>query len=74
MSDFDDDVIHNDDLLRNGSQIGEKIDFEKGLRKGALQDAYQNKLETAKILTTMHLSCADIVKVTGLSEDEIKKL
>ena len=62
--------IHKDDLLREGSQIGEKIGFEKGMRKGI----YQKALETAKILTTMHLSCADIAKTTGLSEAEIKKL
>ena len=62
--------IHKDDLLRQGSQIGEKIGFEEGMRKGA----YQAKIETAKILSTMHLSCSDIAKATGLAEAEIEKL
>jgi hypothetical protein len=74
--------IHKDDLLREGSQIGEKIGFEKGIvagmrkgrQDGIVRGAYQKALETAKILTTMHLSCADIAKATGLSEAEIKKL
>ena len=26
--------IHEDDLLRKGSQIGEKIGFERGIRRG----------------------------------------
>ena len=33
------------------------------MRKGA----YQAKIETAKILSTMHLSCSDIAKATGLA-------
>lgn len=62
--------IHKDDLLRQGSQIGEKIGFEEGMHKGA----YQAKIETAKILSTMHLSYSDIAKATGPAEAEIEKL
>ena len=48
--------------------------MRKGRQDGIVRGAYQKALETAKILTTMHLSCADIAKATGLSEAEIKKL
>ena len=78
--------IREDDLRREGSQLGEKIGFERGIRKGRrdglLQGrrdgiaagAYQAKLETAKILSDMQLSLDVITKATGLSEAEIKKL
>ena len=78
--------IWKDDLLREGSQLGEKIGFERGIRKGRrdglLQGrrdgiavgAYQAKRETAKILSGMQMSLEAIAKATGLSEAEIKNL
>ncbi|ERF60744.1 hypothetical protein HMPREF1325_2101 [Treponema socranskii subsp. socranskii VPI DR56BR1116 = ATCC 35536] len=78
--------IWKDDLLREGSQLGEKIGFERGIRKGRrdglLQGrrdgiavgAYQAKRETAKILSGMQMSLEAIAKATGLSEVEIKNL
>ena len=78
--------IWKDDLLREGSQLGEKIGFERGIRKGRrdglLQGrrdgiaagAYQKARETAKILSGMQLSLEAIAKATGLSEAEIEKL
>ena len=78
--------IREDDLRREGSQLGEKIGFERGIRKGRrdglLQGrrdgiaagAYQAKRETAKILSDMQMSLEVITKATGLSEAEIKKL
>ena len=82
--------IWKDDLLREGSQQGEKIGFERGVaagirkgrRDGLLQGrrdgiatgAYQAKRETAKILSGMQMSLEEIAKATGLSESEIKKL
>ena len=62
--------IHKDDLLRQGSLIGEKIGFEKGIHKGA----YQKALETARIMKGMQYPIADIHKITGLSIDEINDL
>ena len=70
--------IWKDDLLREGSQLGEKIGFERGIRKGRRDGiaagAYQAKRETAKILSGMQMSLEAIAKATGLSEAEIKKL
>ena len=62
--------IHKDDLLRQGSLIGEKIGFEKGIHKGA----YQKALETAQTMKSMQYPIADIHKITGLSIDEINDL
>ena len=74
--------IHRDDLLREGSLIGEKIGFEKGILQGR-RDGFtdginkgirQKALETAKILSDMHLTVEAIAKATGLSEAEIDNL
>ena len=78
--------IWKDDLLREGSQLGEKIGFERGIRKGRrdglLQGrrdgiaagAYQAKLETAKLMQRESCSVDFIQRMTGLSEAEIEKL
>jgi len=82
--------IWKDDLLREGSQLGEKIGFERGVaagtrrgrrdgllegrRDGIATGAYQKARETAKILSGMQLSIEVIAKATGLSEAEIEKL
>ncbi len=60
--------IHKDDLLRQGSLIGEKIGFEKGVHKGA----YQKALETARILKQLGDSVQKIMQVTGLSKQEVE--
>ncbi|MGI0529472.1 Rpn family recombination-promoting nuclease/putative transposase [Treponema socranskii] len=62
--------IREDDLR----MAGEKIGFERGIRKGIAKGSYQAKRETAKILSGMQLSLEAISKATGLSEAEIKKL
>ena len=70
--------IHEDDLRRESLQLGEKIGFERGIRKGRRDGiaagAYQAKRETAKILSGMQMSLEAIAKATGLSESEIKNL
>ena len=66
--------IHKDDLLRQGSLIGEKIGFEKGRRDGLAQGAYQKAVETAQTMKSMQYPIADIHKITGLSIAEIKNL
>ena len=58
--------IHKDDLLRQGSLIGEKIGFEKG--------AYQKALETARILKQFGDSVQKIMQATGLSQEEVESL
>ena len=70
--------IHEDDLRRESLQLGEKIGFERGIRKGRRDGiaagSYQKARETAKILSDMQMSLEVITKATGLSEAEIQKL
>ena len=70
--------IWKDDLLREGSQAGEKIGFERGMRKGRRDGiaagAYQARRETAKLMTEHQYPLSEICRMTGLSESEIKKL
>ena len=70
--------IWKDDLLREGSQLGEKIGFERGIRKGRRDGiaagAYQAKRETAKLMQRESCSVDFIQRMTGLSETEIEKL
>ena len=81
--------IREDDLRREGSQIGERIGFERGvaagrsegmllgrkdgIAEGARQGAYQNKLETAA-MKLEGFAFTMIAKITGLSVEEIEKL
>ena len=62
--------IHKDDLLRQGSLIGEKIGFEKGVHKGA----YQSKLETAKLMKAENCEVSFIRRMTGLSKQEVESI
>ena len=66
--------IREDDLRREGLQLGEKIGFERGRRDGVAAGSYQKARETAKILSGMQMSLEAIEKATGLSESEIKNL
>lgn len=75
-------IVHGSTIFRhdkshkvfyNASAYGKETDDELHALLQYLC-ARQTKLETARVLSTMHLSRADIAKATGLSEDEIKKL
>ena len=82
--------IHEDDLRREGLQLGEKIGFERGVaagvrkgrRDGLLQGrrdgiaagSYQAKRETAKLMAERKYPLSEIRLMTGLSEAEIEKL
>ena len=74
--------IREDDLRMAGEKIGFERGIRKGRRDGLLQGrrdgiaagAYQKARETAKILSGMQLSVEVIAKATGLSEAEIEKL
>ena len=70
--------IHKDDLLRQGSLIGEKIGFAKGrhegLAEGINKGAYQKAIETAKKLIGFGLSIEDIARATGLSQEEVQNI
>ena len=74
--------IREDDLR----MAGEKIGFEWGMRKGRRDGiaegrrdgiaagAYQARRETAKLMAEHQYPLSEIRRMTGLSEDEIKKL
>ena len=70
--------IHEDDLRRESLQLGEKIGFERGIRKGrrdgVAAGSYQKARETAKLMQRESCSVDFIQRMTGLSEAEIKKL
>ena len=70
--------IWKDDLLREGSQLGEKIGFERGIRKGRRDGiaagAHQKARETAKLMQRESCSVDFIQRMTGLSKAEIEKL
>ena len=66
--------IWKDDLLREGSQLGEKIGFERGSRNGIAAGAYQKARETAKLMAERKYPLSEILFMTGLSEAEIDKL
>jgi len=74
--------IREDDLRMAGEKIGFERGIRKGRRDGLLQGrrdgiaagAYQAKRETAKILSSMQMSLEAIAKATGLSEAEIENL
>ena len=66
--------IHKDDLLRQGSLIGEKIGFEKGKRDGLVHGAHQSKLETAKLMKAENCEVSFIQRMTGLSKQEVESI
>jgi len=70
--------IHEDDLRRESLQLGEKIGFERGIRKGRRDGiaagSYQKARETAKLMAERKYPLSEILLMTGLSEAEIKKL
>ena len=74
--------IWKDDLLREGSQLGEKIGFERGVatgirrgrRDGIAAGAHQKARETAKLMAERKYPLSEILLMTGLSEAEIEKL
>ena len=74
--------IWKDDLLREGSQLGEKIGFERGVaagirrgrRDGIAAGSYQAKRETAKLMKQAHCKLDFITRMTGLSAEEVENL
>ena len=66
--------IWKDDLR----MAGEKIGFERGIRKGRedgiAAGAYQKAKETAKLMAEHKYPLSEICLMTGLSETEIQKL
>ena len=66
--------IHEDDLRMAGEKIGFERGIRKGRRDGIAAGAYQKARETAKLMQRESCSVDFIQRMTGLSEAEIKKL
>ena len=82
--------IYKDDLLREGSLIGEKIGFEKGvvagihkgrsegiaqgIQQGFSDGAHQNALQNAGNLKRLGVSIEIIAKATGLTKEEVERV
>ena len=69
LQEYEDILKHYRDL-RNSLYTAE----EKGLAQGRAEGINEGIMLIAKNLKTMGLSVADIIKATGLSEDDIAKL
>ena len=48
--------------------------ISEGYRQGLDKGAYQNKLETAKLMKKMNYPISDICTISGLTKEEIEKL
>ena len=66
--------IHKDDLLRQGSRIGEKIGFEKGVADGMNKGARQKALQDAGNLKRLGVAIDIIVQAIGLSKQEVEDI
>ena len=66
--------IHKDDLLRQGSLIGEKIGFEKGVADGINKGARQKALQDAGNLKRLGVAIDIIVQAIGLSKQEVEDI
>ena len=68
----DPDII--DVIIENEDEIINNTLYEKGISEGISQGIEQNKIETVKKMLKDKLNIDLIVKYTGLSIDEIKKI
>ena len=54
--------------------VGYQEGIEAGIKRGLDKGAYQNKLETARMMKLEAFDLNIISKITGLSKEEIEKL
>ncbi|MGI5096281.1 hypothetical protein IZU27_05480 [Treponema socranskii] len=66
--------IREDDLRMAGEKIGFERGIRKGRRDGIAAGAYQKARETAKLMAERKYPLSEILFMTGLSEAEIDKL
>ena len=66
--------IWKDDLRMAGEKIGFERGIRKGRRDGIAAGAYQKARETAKLMAERKYPLSEICLMTGLSEAEIEKL
>ena len=60
--------------LKEGEAKGFSLGIAQGKQEGISEGSYQKALETAKNMLAMHYPIAEICKITGLTEAEIKQL
>ena len=53
---------------------GYRQGIEQGLERGFADGSYQTKLETAKLMKQANCKLDFIMKMTGLSEEEVKSI
>ena len=63
-----------DIIIENEDEIIKNTLYEKGVSQGITQGIEQNKIENAKKMLQKNMKLEDIMEITGLSKDEIKKL
>ena len=73
LREYEDSLKHYRDL-KNSLDMAEEKGRAQGHAEGLVEGRAQGIMLTAKNLNTMGLSVADIIKATGLSEDDIAKL
>ena len=66
--------IREDDLRMAGEKIGFERGIRKGRRDGIAAGAYQKARETAKLMAERKYPLSEIRLMTGLSEAEIENL
>jgi len=66
--------IREDDLRMAGEKIGFERGIRKGRRDGIAAGSYQKARETAKLMAERKYPLSEIRLMTGLSEAEIEKL
>ncbi len=59
---------------KEGLQKGETIGLQKGRKEGLLKGAEKKAFDIAKTMLAKGMDCKTIAEITGLSEEEIKKL
>ena len=64
------DEIEKYDTIKNSKEEG----FEDGFEEGKNSGKKENQIETAKKMLEKNIKLEDIIDITGLSEEEIKKL
>ena len=57
-----------------GFEAGEQQGIRQGIQEGIQQGKEEQKIEMAKKMLEKKMSIKDIMELTGLTEDEIKKL
>lgn len=70
MSHEEDQRKMQNSLIREAEDTG----YEKGIKLGEDKGKEQEKIDIAKRLLDMHMNKEDIIKATGLTPEEIKKL